>query len=85
MFNEETIETIAKGRSPREIGEELHRLGVTHVYVDWHEIDLSRQRPAQNVFSTHVEQKLEEIRSGKLNTIDITKKKRARAEVVAAE
>ena len=49
------------------------------------EIDLSRQRPAQNVFSTHVEQKLEEIRSGKLNTIDITKKKRARAETIAAE
>ena len=49
------------------------------------EIDLSRQRPAQNVFSKHVEQKLEEIRSGKLKTLDITKKKRVRAEVIAAE
>ena len=50
------------------------------------EIDLSRQRPAQNVFSMHVEEKLEEIRSGKLQTIDITKKKRDRAAAaVAAE
>ena len=50
------------------------------------EIDLSRQRPAQDVFSKHVEEKLEEIRSGKLQTIDITKKKRDRAAaVVAAE
>ncbi len=49
------------------------------------EIDLSRQRPAQDVYSTHVEQKLEEIRSGKLQTIDITKKKRNREPVIAAE
>jgi hopanoid biosynthesis associated radical SAM protein HpnH len=49
------------------------------------EIDLSRQRPAQNVFSAHVEEKLEEIRSGKLKTIDITKKKRNREPVIAAE
>ena len=48
------------------------------------EIDLSRQRPAQNVYSKHVEEKLEEIRSGKLQTIDITKKKRKPA-VIAAE
>ncbi len=49
------------------------------------EIDLSRQRPADFNYSAHVEEKLEEIRSGKLNTIDITKKKRARAPVIAAE
>jgi hypothetical protein len=42
VFNEETIETIAKGRSPREVGEALRRLGVTHVYVDWFEIERYR-------------------------------------------
>ena len=49
------------------------------------EIDLSRQRPAVNNYSAHVEEKLEEIRSGKLNTIDITKKKRVRDPIIAAE
>jgi len=42
VFNEETIETIAKGRTPAEVGEVLHRLGVTHVYVDWFEIERYR-------------------------------------------
>ena len=42
VFDEETIETLAKGRSPEQVGEELRRLGVTHVYVDWHEIDRYR-------------------------------------------
>jgi 4-amino-4-deoxy-L-arabinose transferase-like glycosyltransferase len=42
VFNEERIETIAKDRSPAEVGEELRRLGVTHVYVDWFEIERYR-------------------------------------------
>ena len=47
------------------------------------EISLENQRPAQNVYSKHVEEKLEEIRSGKLKTLDITKRKKKA--VVAAE
>jgi hypothetical protein len=42
VFNEETIETIARGRSPGEVGEALRRLGVTHVYVDWFEVERYR-------------------------------------------
>ena len=42
VFNEETIETIAKGRSARQVGEELRERGVTHIYVDWFEIDRYR-------------------------------------------
>ncbi len=42
VFNDETIETIAKGRSPAEVGEALRRLGVTHIYVDWFEVDRYR-------------------------------------------
>jgi hypothetical protein len=37
------------------------------------------------VFSAHVEEKLEEIRSGKLNTLDIRKSKRRTQPVTAAE
>ncbi len=42
VFNEERIETIAKGKSPAEVGEALRRLGVTHIYVDWFEIERYR-------------------------------------------
>ena len=42
VFNEETIETIARGRTSREVGEALRRLRVTHVYVDWFEVDRYR-------------------------------------------
>ena len=42
VFDDETIETIARGRSPAEVGEALRRLGITHVYVDWFEIDRYR-------------------------------------------
>jgi hypothetical protein len=42
VFNEETIETIAKGRTPREVGGALQTLGVTHVYVDWFEVERYR-------------------------------------------
>jgi hypothetical protein len=42
VFNDETIETIVKGRTPEQVGAELRRLGVTHIYVDWFEIDRYR-------------------------------------------
>ena len=42
VFNEETIEAIAKGRTPGQVREELRRLGVTHIYVDWFEIERYR-------------------------------------------
>ena len=47
------------------------------------EISLADQRPAQDVFSRHVEEKLEEIRSGKLKTLDIKKARRKPATVAA--
>ena len=34
------------------------------------EIDLSKQRPAEYVFSRHVEKKMSEIRAGKSNTTE---------------
>jgi hypothetical protein len=42
VFDDETFETLAKGHSPAEVRDGLKRLGVTHVYVDWHEIDRYR-------------------------------------------
>ncbi|WP_435016221.1 ArnT family glycosyltransferase [Tundrisphaera sp. TA3] len=38
VFDDETIETLAKGKTPEEVRRGLERLGVTHVYVDWSEI-----------------------------------------------
>jgi 4-amino-4-deoxy-L-arabinose transferase-like glycosyltransferase len=54
VFNEETIETIAKGRSLAEVGKALRRLGVTHVYVDWFEIDRYRS-PGNYGFTSFVQ------------------------------
>jgi hypothetical protein len=42
VFDDETFETIASGRSPAQVRAELSRLGITHVCVDWHEIDRYR-------------------------------------------
>lgn len=42
VFDDETFETLARGRSPDEVRSALKRLGVTHVYVDWQEIDRYR-------------------------------------------
>ena len=49
------------------------------------EIPLDKQRPAQFVFSAHVEEKLEDIRQGRMNTLDITKSKRSKQPVLPAE
>lgn len=42
VFNEETIEIIVRGRTPREVWEVLRRRGITHVYVDWFEVERYR-------------------------------------------
>ncbi len=42
VFNNETIETLVKGRTPEQVGEELRGMGVTHIYVDWFEIERYR-------------------------------------------
>lgn len=38
VFNDETIEVIARGRTPSEISGELARRGLTHLYIDWAEV-----------------------------------------------
>lgn len=43
VFDREILETIARGRPPEAVGRELHRRGITHVYVDWSEIDRHRK------------------------------------------
>jgi 4-amino-4-deoxy-L-arabinose transferase-like glycosyltransferase len=42
VFDDEAIETIARGRTPDQVLDELRRLGVTHIYVDWTEIERYR-------------------------------------------
>ncbi len=43
VFNNETIETLARGKSPDQFREALRQRGVTHVYIDWKEIGRHRQ------------------------------------------
>jgi hypothetical protein len=43
VFDEEVLETIARGRSPEDVGRELRRRGVTHVLVDWAEVERHRK------------------------------------------
>jgi hypothetical protein len=38
VFNRETFEGLARGRTPGEVGRALQERGITHVYVDWFEI-----------------------------------------------
>jgi hypothetical protein len=42
VFNMETIEALSKGRTAREFRQALVDLGITHVYIDWAEIDRYR-------------------------------------------
>ncbi len=69
VFNEETIETLTRGRSPTEIRESLRRLGVTHVYVDWFEIERYRS-PGNYGFTDYVQPELFDklIEAGVLET-----------------
>ena len=42
VFNRETFETLARGRTPKAVGRALRERGITHVYVDWFEIERYR-------------------------------------------
>ena len=42
VFNRATFETLARGRPAAEVGRALHEHGITHVYVDWFEIERYR-------------------------------------------
>jgi Dolichyl-phosphate-mannose-protein mannosyltransferase len=46
VFDDETFETLDRGRAPAEVRDALNRLGVTHVYVDW--FDIARFRSPGN-------------------------------------
>jgi hypothetical protein len=46
VFDDETFETIARGRTPEEVRQALNHRGVTHVYVDW--LDIARFRSPGN-------------------------------------
>jgi hypothetical protein len=43
VFNHETLELLAAGRTPQQFREELQRLGITHIFVDWQEIHRHRK------------------------------------------
>ncbi len=43
VFDDEIFETLAKGRTPRQVEQALAQLGVTHVLVDWSEIARHRK------------------------------------------
>jgi hypothetical protein len=42
VFNVETIEALSKGKNPKQFHQALVDRGITHVYVDWAEIDRYR-------------------------------------------
>jgi hypothetical protein len=43
VFNPETLELLASGKSDEEFRDALHQRNLTHVYVDWKEIQRHRQ------------------------------------------
>ncbi|MEW4568851.1 hypothetical protein AB1L88_13380 [Tautonia sp. JC769] len=43
VFNRERLAGIVAGRSPAEVLDELRRQGITHVYVDWSEVERHRK------------------------------------------
>lgn len=53
VFNHETIETLTRGKSPGEVRDALAARGVTHIYVDWFEIDRYRS-PGNYGFTPYV-------------------------------
>ncbi len=53
VFNHETIETLARDRTPEQLRQALRVRGITHIYVDWQEI--ARYRSPDNYgFTTFV-------------------------------
>jgi hypothetical protein len=53
VFDRETFETIDRDRSPEEVRAELARRGITHIYVDWFDIDRYRS-PGNYGFTDYV-------------------------------
>lgn len=53
VFDNETIEILTRGRTPAEIAEALGERGITHVYVDWFEIERYRS-PGNYGFTSYV-------------------------------
>ena len=43
VFTPETIEVLASGRSPAQLRQALVERGITHIYVDWKEINRYRE------------------------------------------
>jgi hypothetical protein len=57
VFNRETFEALARGRTPTEVARALHERGITHVYVDWFEIDRYRS-PGNYGFTPYITRKV---------------------------
>jgi hypothetical protein len=53
VFDRETFETIDRDHSPDEVRAELERRGITHIYVDWFEIERYRS-PGNYGFTDYV-------------------------------
>ncbi len=53
VFNDETFEILAKGRSPQEVRKALLDRGITHVYVDWVEV-IRHRKPGGYGFTTFI-------------------------------
>ena len=53
VFNEETLETMSRGLAPEPIRRALRARGITHIYVDWHEIERYRS-PGNYGFTDYV-------------------------------
>ena len=53
VFDRDTFESIDRGRSPEEVRDELRRRGITHIFVDWSEIERYRS-PGNYGFTAYV-------------------------------
>ncbi len=53
VFNHETVETLSRDRSPAEFRQALAQRGITHIYVDWFEIERYRS-PLNYGFTAYV-------------------------------
>jgi hypothetical protein len=53
VFNRETIETLARDRTPAEARKAIAERGITHIYVDWAEVERYR-RPGNYGFTDFV-------------------------------
>jgi hypothetical protein len=57
VFNRENFEALARGRTVAEVGRALREHGITHVYVDWFEIERYRS-PGNYGFTSFVTPKV---------------------------